>query len=173
MARKEAIQISKSVSLDDLRKRIKATEKDVRILKRLYFVLYRYRGYSVEESAKMVGVTKMTGYYWQNSWNKNGYNGIKPDFEGGRPSKLTDSQKEELIKILKTSNELTAKEIHELIQNKFGIMYDIKHVRKLMKKLGIHYLKRYKQDSLISDKAEENIKKLTENDLDNSILPRR
>ena len=39
-------------------------EKDTRVLKRLYFIRYLYRGMSVEEVADSVGVTKATGYAW-------------------------------------------------------------------------------------------------------------
>ena len=44
---------------------------------------------SVEEAAELVGVTKATGYAWLKRWNSRGYEGIIPDFGGGRPSKLT------------------------------------------------------------------------------------
>jgi transposase-like protein len=40
----------------------KAHEKNSRVLKKLYFVKFRYLGDSVEEAAIKVGVTKKTGY---------------------------------------------------------------------------------------------------------------
>ena len=43
-----------------------------------------------------LGVTEATGYAWLKRWNSRGYEGIIPDFGGGRPSKLTEEQKEEL-----------------------------------------------------------------------------
>ncbi|MGC9167199.1 MAG: hypothetical protein ACP5GR_06135 [Thermoplasmata archaeon] len=39
-------------------KKIKSIEKDVRVLKGLYFILYRYRGFSVNDATKIVGVKK-------------------------------------------------------------------------------------------------------------------
>jgi len=50
----------------------------------------------VNEASKIVGVTKMVGYYWQGAWNKSGFECLKPNFGGKRPSKLTESQKENL-----------------------------------------------------------------------------
>jgi len=159
MARKEEIQLNKSVPIEELEKRIKSIEKDVRILKRLYFILYRYKGYSVNESTKMVGVTKMVGYYWQDAWNKSGFEGLIPNFGGGRPSKLTESQKEDLEKILGKRNDWTTLEIQKLIKDKFEVDYNIKHVRKLLKKLGMHYSKPYQHDYHKPKNAEEDLKK--------------
>jgi hypothetical protein len=48
IARKEEILINENVPIEELEKRIKYIEKDIRVLKRLYFILYRYRGYSVK-----------------------------------------------------------------------------------------------------------------------------
>jgi putative transposase len=159
MARKEEIQLNKSVPIEELEKRIKSIEKDVRVLKRLYFILYRYKGYSVNEATKMVGVTKMVGYYWQDAWNKSGFEGLKPNFGGGRPSKLTESQKEDLKNILGKRNDWTTVEIQKLIKDKFGVDYNIKHVRKLLKKLGMHYSKPYQHDYHRPNNAEEDLKK--------------
>ncbi len=159
MVRKEEILINKSVPIEELEKRIKSIEKDVRVLKRLYFILYRYRGYSVNEATKMVGVTKMVGYYWQDAWNNKGFEGLIPNFGGGRPSKLTESQKEDLVKLLSKRNDWTTVEIQKLIKEKFGVDYNIKHVRKLLKKLGMHYSKSYQHDYRRPNNAEEDLKK--------------
>jgi putative transposase len=64
MVGKEQIPIDRKVTLDGINVLIKH-ENNSRVLKRLYFVKFRYLGESVEESAIKVGVTKKTGYYWQ------------------------------------------------------------------------------------------------------------
>jgi len=97
MGRKRVYEVAKCIPVEELEKRIKRLEKDARVLKRLYFIRYLYRGMSVEEAADLVGVTEATGYAWLKRWNSRGYEGIIPDFGGGsRPSKLTEEQKEEL-----------------------------------------------------------------------------
>ncbi len=159
MVRKEEIKINRSVPIEELENKIKSIEKDVRVLKRLYFILYRYKGYSVEEATKMVDVTKMVGYYWQDGWNQNGFDGIIPKFGGGRPSKLTESQKEELIDLLRKRDDWTTVEIQKLIKDKFDVNYNIKHVRKLLKKLGMHYSKPYQHDFRRPSNAENDLKK--------------
>lgn len=79
----------RKVILDELNSLIKH-ENNSRVLKRLYFVKFRYLGDSVEEAATKVGVTKKCGYYWQDDWNKGGYAALIPNFGEGRKRKLTD-----------------------------------------------------------------------------------
>ena len=78
MARKEEIMVDRRIPLEEIQFRISSIEKDVRTLKRLYFIKYRYQRSSVAEASKNVGVTKMVGYYWQESWNMEGFRGLTP-----------------------------------------------------------------------------------------------
>ncbi len=89
--------IARLLPVEELDRRIRSLEKDARVLKRLYFVRYRYDGDSVEDVARKVGVTKMFGYQWQQRWNREGVEGLVPRFAGGRPSKLSERQKKVLI----------------------------------------------------------------------------
>ncbi|MHC1584350.1 MAG: helix-turn-helix domain-containing protein, partial [Methanosarcinales archaeon] len=84
MGRKRVYEVAKCIPVEELEKRIKRLEKDARVLKRLYFIRYLCRGMNVEEAAELVGVTKATGYAWLKRWNSNGYEGIIPEFGGGR-----------------------------------------------------------------------------------------
>ena len=70
----------------------------------------------------MVGVTKAAGYSWLERWNSSGYEGLIPEFGGGRHSKLTEDQKEELREI-KERDSWTTKEVQELIEEEFGVKY--------------------------------------------------
>uniref|UniRef100_Q46CM4 Transposase n=1 Tax=Methanosarcina barkeri (strain Fusaro / DSM 804) TaxID=269797 RepID=Q46CM4_METBF len=101
MVGKEQIIIDRKVTVDELNSLI-THEKNSRVLKKLYFVKFRYLGDSVEEAAIKLGVTKKTGYYWQEDWNKGGYTALMPQFCGGRRSKLTDEQ---MIKLRNLLNE--------------------------------------------------------------------
>jgi len=76
MARPESIIILRHITAEELNKRIKYLEKDVKVLQRLYFIKYRYEGVSVEESSKRVGISKPVAYIWQNRWNQEGYDGL-------------------------------------------------------------------------------------------------
>lgn len=159
MARREEIMINRAIPLEQIQARIRSIEKDVRTLKRLYFIKYRYQGSSVAEASKNVGVTKMVGYYWQESWNREGFNGLKPRFAGGKPSKLSVEKKIELRSILEKRDDWTTDEVKKMIKVRFGVEYDIKHVRKMLKKMGMHYSKTYQHDYRRPGNAEENLKK--------------
>lgn len=62
----------------------------------------------------------------QERWNEDGCEGLIPKYGGGRPSKLTSEQKEDLKRILTERDDWTNSEIKDLIQNKFGVEYSLK-----------------------------------------------
>ena len=78
MVRMGTIPVQRKMTAEELEKLIKTLEKDTRVLKRLYFIRYRYQGDSVETAAEKVGVYKMVAYQWQDRWNEGGYDGIVP-----------------------------------------------------------------------------------------------
>lgn len=159
MVKTEMYPIEKKMTMDELNKRIKSLEKNVKVLKRLYFVRYRYSGDSVEVASRKVGVTKMIGYTWQRRWNKDGYVGLIPRYDGGRPSKLTEEQKKELKLLLKERDDWNTNEVRNLINEKFDLKYSLKQVRIILRKFGMKYGKPYPRDYRRPDNAEELLKK--------------
>ena len=159
MVKTEMYPIEKKMTMDKLNKRIKSLEKNVKVLKRLYFVRYRYSGDSVEVASRKVGVTKMIGYTWQRRWNKDGYVGLIPRYSGGRPSKLTEEQKNELKLLLKERDDWNTNEVRNLINEKFDVKYSLKQVRIILRKFGMKYGKPYPHDYRRPDNAEELLKK--------------
>ena len=131
----EQIPIQRRMTVDELESRIKNLEKDTKILKRLYFVKYRYEGTSVEESAQRVGITRNEGYIWQRRWNENGYEGIIPRYAGGRPMKLSSEEFTQLQELLSQRSTWTTDEVRTLIYEKFGVEYTLKQIRIILKKL--------------------------------------
>ena len=157
------IQIERHMSIDELNKRIKTLEHDTKVLRRLYFIKYRYEGKLVSESAKLVGVTKRVGYIWQERWNEMGYEGLIPRYAGGRPSKLTDAQKERLVELLKQNDTWTTEEIRELIFNEFKVEYTSKQIRIILKNMGMRCAKPFSHDYRRPKNAEEILKKFANN----------
>jgi len=159
MAKTEMISIKRMMPVDELDQHIKSIEKDVKILKRLYYVKYRYSGETVEIASRKVGVTKMIGYEWQSRWNKDGYNGLIPRYAGGRPSKLSDDQKVELKGLLKDRNDWTTSEVRELIKDLFHVEYTLKQIRIILKKFGMKFGKPFVNDYRRPANAEDILKK--------------
>ena len=159
MTKSEQIQILRHMNVQDLTNQIKRLEKDTMVLQRLFFIKHRYDGKSVEEAANLVGASKNTGYIWQERWNEKGYDGLIPQFAGGRPSNLTPHQKEELRSILETQGNWTTKEVQVLISKKFGVNYSMKQVRVILKGFGMNYAKPYQHDYRKPKNANQILKK--------------
>ena len=155
----EQITIQKHMTREELETRIKALEKDTKILKRLYFVKFRYDGESVDESAQKIGVTRNEGYIWQRRWNEHGYNGLIPHYAGGRPMKLSSDDFDHLKEILRQKTTWTTDEVRTIIHQKFGVEYTLKQIRIILKKLNMAYGKPFTQDYRRPDDAESLLKK--------------
>ena len=100
MSGKKIYDVEKHWSADELDQKIQGLKNDVKILKKLYFIKNLYQRESVEKSADLMGVTKATGYNWLKAWNKSGYEGLLLKPKSGRPSRLFDTNKEKLKRIL-------------------------------------------------------------------------
>ncbi len=150
------------MSQDELQKRIKTLENNVKVLKRLYFIKYRYNGLTVEQASKLVCVSKPVGYIWQSRWNEKGYEGLIPRYAGGRPSKLDRDQKGSLNRLLSEKIVWTTEEVRLLIEKEFGISYTPKQVRIIVKTLGMRYAKPYTLDYRRPDNAEDLLKNSTQ-----------
>ena len=159
MAKWDRIGIKRKIPVEELDKRIKSLELDVKVLNRLHFIRNRYLGDSVELAASKSGVTKRVGYIWQDRWNKEGYEGLKPKYGGGRPSKITNEQKSELKEILTERDDWTTKEIRKLIKDKFDVEFSEKQVRIILRNLGLKFGKPYPKDYRRPPDAEEQLKK--------------
>jgi putative transposase len=163
MSRSEEIQINRRMSVEELNRKIKNVEKDVKILKRLYFIKFRYDGESVGKAAEKLGITKRIGYIWQDRWNDKGYDGIIPRYAGGRPSKLSKQQKNELEQLLKQKENWSTKDVKALISKKFGVEYTLKQIYIILKDMGMNFAKPYSHDYRRPADAEEMLKKTSEN----------
>jgi putative transposase len=159
MAKWDRIGIKRKMPVEELDKRIKSLELDVKVLNRLHFIRNRYLGDSVELAASKSGVTKRIGYIWQDRWNEEGYEGLKPKYGGGRHAQITDEQKKELKEILSERDDWTTKEIRKLINHEFGIEFSEKHVRTILRNLGLKFARPYPKDYRRPVDAEDQLKK--------------
>ena len=97
----------------------------------------------------------------QRRWNESGYDGLIPRYAGGRPSKLSDQQKEKLRSLLKEKDAWTIDEARLLIFNEFGVEYTLKQVRIIAKRFGMKYAKPFTLDYRRPPNAEQILKKHT------------
>jgi len=159
MSRTPSLKVKRWINAEELKKLIRKKEKDVKVLNRLHFMNYLYDGCSVPEASEKLGITKQTGYIWLERWNKDGYEGLTPRFAGGRPSKLTNQEKNQLKEILKERDDWTTKEVRNLIKDKFNVEYSLKQVIIILRNMGLKFGKPYPQDYRRPADAEEKFKK--------------
>ena len=135
MGRNRAYQVAKQINLSDLEKTIKGKEKELRVLKRLYFIRFLYQGCVIEEASEKLGITMPTAYEWLKRWNKSGYDGLVPNFNGGPKPKLSEEEIEILKNLLKHKDDWKLKEVRKLIKEQFGVEHSEMHVWRIMVKL--------------------------------------
>ena len=153
--------VVKHLSEEELESLIK-NEKSKRFAERLFFIRSLYAGEKVETAAKKLGRCKTTGYLWLSRWNAHGLEGLKPTFGGGRPSKLSIAQREELKQKLESRNYWTSKEARQLIKDEFGQSYHPVSVSRILHSLGMRYGKPYPRDYRRPDDAEAKLKSTLE-----------
>lgn len=163
MVNVEQIEVIIHIPQSELDKKIKEYSLGAKILKRLLFISFRYSGKSVKESCKLLGISTVTGYTWQSRWNSEGYAGLVPKYAGGRPSKLSDEQKEELWGILHTRDYWTTLEVKHLISLEYSIEYSMDQIRRILKDYMMRFGKLYPQDYRRPNDAEEILKKRSQN----------
>jgi putative transposase len=159
MGRKQEKEIIKHVTLEELNKIIKKEEKSVRVLERLYFVKFVYKGDTIKEACQKVNISEPTGYSWLDSWNKQGYKGLVPNFSGGPKPKVGEAEREELKRMLGDKDAWTLREVRELIKEKFNVEYSEMQVWRILTSWNMHHAKPYVLDKRRPDDAETILKK--------------
>jgi putative transposase len=159
MGRKQEKEIIKHVTLEELNKIIKKEEKSVRVLERLYFVKFIYKGDTIKEACQKVNISEPTGYSWLDSWNKQGYKGLVPNFSGGPKPKVGEAEREELKRMLVDKDAWTLREVRELIKEKFNVEYSEMQVWRILTSWNMHHAKPYVLDKRRPDDAETILKK--------------
>ncbi|MFH2111167.1 MAG: IS630 family transposase [Candidatus Bathyarchaeota archaeon] len=147
----------KHLSEEELESLIK-NEKNKRLAERLIFIRSLYAGEDVETAIKKLGRCRATGFWWLRRWNNHGLEGLKPGFGGGRPSKLSSAEREELKQKLQSRSYWTTKEALQLIRDEFGKDYHPVSVSRILRSLGMRFGKPYPRDYRRPDDAEAKLK---------------
>ena len=114
----------------------------ISIEKRKLIVELHQKGKKQQEIADLIGCSQPTVNLWIH--RKMSKHGLKTRPRSGRPTKLNKSYLEKLKHILKEKIEqknsqfgfLTTKELSKIILKEVGILYSIRHVERIMHKLG-------------------------------------
>lgn len=137
MGRKAEYGVSKHLPLDRLEGAIKEKRTASRVLTRLNFIRAVYNGAGIEDASKKAGITKATGYNWLHRWNEDGYEGLIPQFAGGRPSRIKAAQIDDLELIVQKKSRWTVVDIVETIKKRYDVDYSTNQARRIMRRLGL------------------------------------
>jgi len=132
--------IERHLSVTELDARLRDAD-DPEMVRRLGFIKNLYQGDTLGDVAGREGKSQPTGARWAERWNDDGVSGLAPDHGGGRPSKLTDGERQQLRDLLEADQPWTTQEILHLIEEKFDVMYHPNYIYELLRSLDMHYAK--------------------------------
>lgn len=102
------------------------------------------QGMRPAQVARAVGTTRTSVTRWKHAWNAAGKRGLAGKPHPGMPPRLTDRQREKLVRVLKRgarkngyATELwTLARVAEVIEKHFGVSYHPGHVWRVLRSLG-------------------------------------
>lgn len=153
MGRKESVSIVRHIPESMLYLTITVYESmrsmsksDERVLKRLRFVMCRYKGDSVAEAARKSEVSRKTGYNIQDAWNDGGLDGIIPRFSAGPEPRLSMDDMEDIERFL-AENPMDASNLRRHIRAIYGEDFTEKHIRNMFMGRGLKYSRELRRTS--------------------------
>jgi putative transposase len=144
----------------ELEQTIRELNNSCKLRTRFVFIKAVLNGSKVSEACDFLQISEPTGHRWLDNYNEYGPEGLNTNYSNsGRPSKLSDFQLEELIKIIENEDYLSLERVHRIIKDRYGIDYTSPGIKYLLKKLNFNYGKPYQKYSKRPDNAEESLKK--------------
>lgn len=136
------------VSLEELQEKLREIDDDGKAVKRLFTAIAYKQGSSPAEIEETFGISRKNVYLWLDRIEERGLDdALYDESKPGRPSKLTQEQRNELEETLHESPEdagydiqaWTPKFVQHWIKTHFDIEYTLRHVRRLMDELGLSW----------------------------------
>lgn len=130
---------------------------DAKMIRRVLVLLDYSGGDDPEMIANKHGIARATIYAWLKQLLLKGLASLKPKWKGGRPPKLSKSQKKRLCEWIKAGPQAAGYPtgcwsgllVQDLIWQEFGVLYNAHYVCALLKRLGFSYQKaRFVSDHL-------------------------
>ena len=138
---------------------------DVRLVRRISVLLgYLAQGLSPADLAAHWSISEASPYNWLRALLVEGMESLVYHHGGGRPNRLTPSQRRELCDLLDASPQAAGFDtgcwntlvIQELIRKRFGVLYNRFYVSELLHNLGYSYQKaRFVSDHLDEARRED------------------
>ena len=132
--------IERHLSEEELDAKLREAD-DPEMVRRLGFVKNLYQGDTLGEAADREGKSQPTGARWAKRWNEGGIDELAPDHGGGRPSKLSDEERDRLRELLEKGEPWTTQEVLHLVEKEFNVSYHPNYIYELLRSFDMHYAK--------------------------------
>jgi len=131
-------EVIRHLSDEDLERLLRETD-EIKVYKRLVFLKLLYGGATLAEAANDVGVSEGTASNWVRRWNEGGLGKLTPNFGGGRPPKLDETEQQQLIERLREGQPWKKQEIQHLLAEEFDVEYHSHYLPTFLDNLGLSY----------------------------------
>lgn len=169
MAAASKVSVLYHMRKEDLEKHMHETV-NIREYEHLLAIKLAYDGKTPQEIASLLSRSLQTVYNWLNDWNENGLYGIMPNFGGGKPPHLNQTEFDELYKIITKQKPCELMEIDdvfwdiELVRKYVLIKYNVDYTYSAMwkivrEKFELNYITPFSKDYRQPDNADEILKK--------------
>jgi transposase len=126
-------------------------------------------GWSQQEIANALGVSKGAVSQWMKRGREGGIEGLKRRIATGAPPRLSEKQRTELPKLLAKgapahgfrADVWTCERVGEVIRRRFGVRYHPAHVSRLLRALGLSIQKPKRRANQRNEEAIEHWKEET------------
>lgn len=133
--------------LNEIKKK-KPTASILRLYTRIKALIAFYKGHTVEQVASCYDISEKSLKRWIKRYERSGCEILSDAERSGRPLKLPKEYQEELKKLIEEQKGRVwvARHVHQIILTVFGVIYSVKYIPELLKKMGlsfhksIHYL---------------------------------
>lgn len=155
-------KIEKHLKISEIEEMLKEYKEYYNVYRRLLLIRMVATGETIVKASKNLNISRKTGERWVKQYNKYGVDGLFSNYSNcGRKSYLTNAQLQELREII-TGNEknYNLKDVHDLIEDKYGVNYSEKQVWIITrKKLNLNYGKPFIKYNTRPENPEDDLKK--------------
>ncbi|OYR65171.1 transposase [Halorubrum sp. E3] len=131
-----SIEVQRHLSETELDQELKQAASGKRT-RRLGFVKNLYQGDAVSEAIAREGRSASTGYRWLKSWNDGGLEAVLPDYGGGRPSELAESDEPAFRAAIAAEEPVSTARVEQILRTEFDAEYAATYLPKKLDALGL------------------------------------
>ena len=139
MPKKSKIDIFNVMSEEKLDEALESLDYPIRYYQRLIAMKLISIGHNHKETGEILRVSYRSINRWAKACEKDGLDGLIPNFSGGKPSKLSEENKVQFKQILIEGENLTMTDAQRILKEDFGIEFSLPHVCNIVTQLGFNY----------------------------------